>query len=381
MPKRFLKVKNDREALNALNRLQAAKQVIANESMGTINDFDNENQVADILPQLLSQANTGPDISKPPRGVPKTVVQQAERLAKRLKSHGATSAYESNKLLDKLSMQQALMQQKLDNYAVNLIPPRKSNHSPSAVKYIANTEHYGRDPDFNFFTNTSRTSGPEFIGSGIGGEPYYTNPPEYGGEDYYDVGTGLTAEGPYFELAHEPFHDGSGLDPQTLPPYYDGQGVKFFKNYKVLPTATGAGLFGGVMIDLPKLHMAHRLEVYKGNKKVISQKTDGDFIDLIHKRFDPKRQYSDKARDHFKKLVYHSGLPLFKNSKKAHLLTEVEVKTYSSPDELIHRLNYLKDLPRNKSNRNEVCEILDQLLNHGAIDGDQHKKIYDNYNK
>lgn len=145
---------------------------------------------------------------------------------------------------------------------------------------------------------------------------------------------------------------------------------------------TGAGLLGEVVIDLPKLELGHKLEAYNrhNGKRVISQKTDGDFIDLITKRFDPKRKYSEKSKEHFRKLVHHSGLPKFKNSQKAKLLhPETDIIVGGSNEELLHHLTDLTKRRKTKATKNQMMGVMDHLLKAGALTHAQHKKIYEKY--
>jgi len=166
---------------------------------------------------------------------------------------------------------------------------------------------------------------------------------------------------------------------------WEGEGsglAKHFKNYKIMTYKTGAGLLGEVVIDLPKLELGHKLEAYNrhNGKRVISQKTDGDFIDLITKRFDPKRKYSEKSKEHFRKLVHHSGLPKFKNSQKAKLLhPETDIIVGGSNEELLHHLTDLTKRRKTKATKNQMMGVMDHLLKAGALTHAQHKKIYEKY--
>jgi hypothetical protein len=116
---------------------------------------------------------------------------------------------------------------------------------------------------------------------------------------------------------------------------------------------------------------------------VMSQKTDGDLIDLIQKRYDPHRVYSDTAVGHFRKLVAHSGLPHFKNSRKSELLEpedeDVEVEAYTGPEELLDRFKVLVGKRLTNTVKNEMSDIADILLRDGVISKNEHRKMHENY--
>src|SRR5438552_18424821 len=104
-------------------------------------------------------------------------------------------------------------------------------------------------------------------------------------------------------------------------------------------------MFGQLYIDPNKL-MEMKLEAYKNNKKVISQKFDPYFIDLLTKRYNSKKTYSQKSLELFNKLIMLSGLPINNRSMKFERVVSNnsqnnEIKYYSSPDELISRLQLL----------------------------------------
>ena len=124
-----------------------------------------------------------------------------------------------------------------------------------------------------------------------------------------------------------------------------------------------------------------RLEAYNRNKKVLSNKIDIDFIDLLTKRYNSKRNYSGGAVKTFKKLIELSGQPMNKRSKKFQLCNTV--KYYKTPDELVKRLQLLISSIEagNKSVavKNEIVEILDKLLIEGCINKTEYKNIYHNY--
>jgi len=174
--------------------------------------------------------------------------------------------------------------------------------------------------------------------------------------------------------------------PPPAPPVpgHAGAGMSI-KRYK----ATKDGRFGDLQIDYDKLVNSYKLEAYSPNgERVINRKVDKDTVDLLNKKFNSKRQYSEKAIAFFNKLTELANLPIESKSKKSKLRKprlepaddldgeSVEIKIFSHPDELIKRLEYLFDQPPSKQNRNEMSEIIDKLLELGIINKEQHQKIF-----
>jgi len=71
----------------------------------------------------------------------------------------------------------------------------------------------------------------------------------------------------------------------------------------------GNGAFGSVQVSLPDL-AAMKLKATKGGKLVMNKRVDPDFVDLVTKRFNPKRHYSPASVEMFRQLVRHSDLPM-----------------------------------------------------------------------
>ena len=59
---------------------------------------------------------------------------------------------------------------------------------------------------------------------------------------------------------------------------------------------SSSGKYGGLMIDIPKLMGQLRLVATKDKRKVMDKKVDFDTIDLLTKRFNSKKKYSDIAK-------------------------------------------------------------------------------------
>ena len=70
------------------------------------------------------------------------------------------------------------------------------------------------------------------------------------------------------------------------------------------------------MIDIPKLMGQLRLVATKDKHKVMDKKVDFDTIDLLTKRFNSKKKYSDIAKMVFDELNQLSEIPIHESSKK-----------------------------------------------------------------
>ena len=66
---------------------------------------------------------------------------------------------------------------------------------------------------------------------------------------------------------------------------------------------SSSGKYGGLMIDIPKLMGQLRLVATKDKRKVMDKKVDFDTIDLLTKRFNSKKKYSDIAKMVFDELT------------------------------------------------------------------------------
>ena len=155
---------------------------------------------------------------------------------------------------------------------------------------------------------------------------------------------------------------------------------------------TADSMFGNLWIDPDKLNEL-KLEAFKEGKKVLSRKVDFDLLELLTKRFNTKKDYSQKALDTFSKLIELSGVPINARSLKFQITKgtgvkkpkhkAVEIKYYSSPDELVERLRMIIGHKKGGGSSleldNEMVEILNKLLQDGVITNAQYKNIYNNY--
>ena len=74
--------------------------------------------------------------------------------------------------------------------------------------------------------------------------------------------------------------------------------------------------YGNLDIDINQIFGFNRLIAMKGLQVVIDERVDDDFIELITKRYNPRKTYSVKTENLFKHLTEMSGLPMHKTSSK-----------------------------------------------------------------
>ena len=76
------------------------------------------------------------------------------------------------------------------------------------------------------------------------------------------------------------------------------------------------GQYGGLIIDLPKLYGHLKVVAHKNGQKVYDKQADFDTLDLLTKRFNSKKKYSELARSVFNDLNRLSEIPIHRTSKK-----------------------------------------------------------------
>ena len=138
-------------------------------------------------------------------------------------------------------------------------------------------------------------------------------------------------------------------------------------------------MYGGLFINKPRLLNEMVIEARRGGQIVYENKGDKSLVDLLTKRFNPKKKYSSKAIQIFNDLNMLSDIPKHKSSGKSNLSGGMIY--YTSPKELVDRLRLLTGSRRagntNIQLRNEVWEIIDKLLSLGLMT----KKYHDAYVK
>ena len=102
------------------------------------------------------------------------------------------------------------------------------------------------------------------------------------------------------------------------------------------------GKYGNLQIDVPQLVENKRRVVTGGGSVLMDEPVDSELIDLLTKRMETKRKYSNLSQDIFKKLNDLSGLQPRKRSKKYNIIKEGCIPTfYNSSDDLIDFLEFI----------------------------------------
>ena len=100
------------------------------------------------------------------------------------------------------------------------------------------------------------------------------------------------------------------------------------------------GQYGGLVIDLPKLYGHLNVVAHKNGQKVHDKQADFDTLDLLTKRFNSKKKYSELARSVFNDLNRLSEIPIHRTSKKYSKLGS-GVVYFNNPQDLLSRLELL----------------------------------------
>ena len=101
-----------------------------------------------------------------------------------------------------------------------------------------------------------------------------------------------------------------------LHPEKDQTGGRYKQNRRNAYKIGAGGKYGDLVIHLPGLFTDHILEAFKNGKRVIKQPIDGDTIDLLTKRFNSNKPYSNLSRKVFHELNRLGGLPNHRSSMK-----------------------------------------------------------------
>ena len=140
------------------------------------------------------------------------------------------------------------------------------------------------------------------------------------------------------------------------------------------------GLYGGLMIDIPKLMGQLRLVATKDDQKVLDKKVDFDTIDLLTKRFNSKKKYSDIAKMVFNELNQLSEIPIHKTSNKFKKIGS-GVVYFNNINDLLDRMELLGGsiLAGNNGVKNEFSQIAHKLNQLGTISNKQLIELLKNY--
>ena len=118
-----------------------------------------------------------------------------------------------------------------------------------------------------------------------------------------------------------------------------GQGIYTQKKRNAYKISHG-GQYGGLVIDLPKLFGHLKVVAHKNGQKVYDKQADFDTPDLLTKRFNSKKNYSELARSVFNDLNRLSEIPIHRTSQKYSKLGS-GVVYYNNPQDLLSRLELL----------------------------------------
>ena len=121
------------------------------------------------------------------------------------------------------------------------------------------------------------------------------------------------------------------------------------------------GQYGGLVIDLPKLHGHLRVVANKNGQKVYDKQGDFDTLDLLTKRFNSRKNYSQLARSIFNDLNRLSEIPIHRTSKKYSKLGR-GVVYYNNPQDLLSRLELLGGSMSAGNNSSDVREEFAKIV-------------------
>ena len=107
----------------------------------------------------------------------------------------------------------------------------------------------------------------------------------------------------------------------------------------------------------------------KDGNKVLDKKVDFDTIDLLTKRFNSKKKYTDLSKMIFNQLNELSEIPIHRSSKKYSKIGS-GVVYYNDTNDLIDRMELLGGaiIAGNDVAKNEFSEIVHKLHQLGKID-------------
>ena len=186
---------------------------------------------------------------------------------------------------------------------------------------------------------------------------------------------------------------------ETIDAY--GETVKDVKNFKKYYTSskevkgTGVnkqpkrnaykihdGVYGGLVIDVPKLFNEMKLNVFRGGKLLYSADADKSLINLLTKRYNPKTKYSMNAGRIFNDLNTLANMPKHRSSGKSRMVGS-SVTYYNNANDLVDRMKiFIGSVAAGNNSpliKNDLSQINDELLRINAIDKSLHEKFYRKY--
>ena len=163
-----------------------------------------------------------------------------------------------------------------------------------------------------------------------------------------------------------------------------GTGIRKYKQPKRNAYKISDSSYGNLSVDVPRLMNEMKLNVFRGGKLIYHADADKSLVDLLTKRFNPRRSYSLNAVKIFNDLNLLANLPRHPSSGKSKLLGS-GVVYYNDPNELAERMKILVGSMAAGNNspviKNDLAMINDEFLKIGAIDKQIHEKFYKKYIK
>ena len=104
-----------------------------------------------------------------------------------------------------------------------------------------------------------------------------------------------------------------------------------------------------------------KLWLIKNGQKVYDKQADFDTLDLLTKRFNSKKNYSELARSVFNDLNRLSEIPIHRTSKKYSKLGS-GVVYYNNPGDLLSRLELLGGSISAGNNSNDIREEFSKIV-------------------
>ena len=140
------------------------------------------------------------------------------------------------------------------------------------------------------------------------------------------------------------------------------------------------GQYGGLVIDLPKLFGNLKVIAHKNGQKVYDKQADFDTIDLLTKRFNSKKKYSNLSRMIFDELNQLSEIPIHRTSNKFKKMGS-GVIYYNNPNDLLDRMELLGGsiLAGNDGVKKEFTQIAHTLNKIGVINNNQLNNLLREY--
>ena len=160
----------------------------------------------------------------------------------------------------------------------------------------------------------------------------------------------------------------------------DQEGTGYTQPKRNAYKISSGGQYGNLIIDVPKLMGQLHLVAKKDGEKVLDKKVDFDTLDLLTKRFNSKKKYSDLSKMVFNQLNKLGELPIHRTSKKFSKLGS-GVVYYNDVNDLIDRMELLGGsiLAGNNAVKSEFSEIAHRLYQLGNIDNNQLNDLLKSY--